>query len=104
MNALPSVNVVAVHRNVDRTVKGAGIAELLYQISESTGDLNAAPWNPDQRHAVEKRIAFDDLVRNPLENAIYSGSVENETGGWRRWMGLHGSFANSQDRVKGMSG
>jgi hypothetical protein len=65
----------------------------------------------DERHALEIRIALDDLVRDPSQRALDLLGIEDSLrfGGWRGAYGAlralltFDSFPASRDRVKGVS-
>ena len=67
-------------------------------------DLDAARGNADDADAGEIGVALDDLVRDAPEGAVNGLSVQDEAGvgeGGGVRVGSLGSFAASQDRVKG---
>ena len=72
-------DVVAVEAGVDGTDRH-GVFDAGDLGTEEFGEPDAALLDPDERHAVETTIAFDDLVGHPGDGAAHVVGSEHQLG------------------------
>ena len=110
------VDVVAVEGDVELAERDVPAAELGDPTAQALRERHAARVDPDERNAVELRIAFDDLVRDPRQGPVDVLAVEQDlfalrvhhgharAGRSRAGRVIRNSFPASRDRVKGVLG
>ena len=74
------MQIGAVHGDIDDPRKDADRFDLLDEVGEALGNVDAAQGNADQGDFGEVWIALDDLVREPLQAAAEIPGIEHQSG------------------------